>query len=197
MRQKLFIALVFFFSLLMKCSSADEAYVTAQGADVVDIIDLASMKTLTSLPIGGKVAGVAMSKNGAHAYVTSPEGRYLTVIDTQLRRIEKKIPVNGAPLGVTVTDDEAFAYVCDVYGGQLIELDVRSGHQRNLHVGAMPSGLALTPDGKTLIVSVRDDNSLAIIDTQGFYIRHLLAVGAHPYGLSIDKNGAWVYSANV
>ncbi len=82
---------------------ADEAIVTAQGADALDIIDLAAMKPLARLPIGGKPAGVAVSADGARAYVTSPEGRFLTVLDVRARSVERRIAIAGGPLGVAVS----------------------------------------------------------------------------------------------
>ncbi|MFA6207551.1 MAG: YncE family protein, partial [Methylocystis sp.] len=62
------------FALLSSPALADEAFVTAQGADALSIVDLSKMQTVATLPIGGKPAGVAVSRDGARAFITSPEG---------------------------------------------------------------------------------------------------------------------------
>jgi YVTN family beta-propeller protein len=61
---------------------ADEAFVPNQASDDLTIVDLATMTPGATLPIGGKPAGIAVSRDGARAYVTSPEGRFVTVIES-------------------------------------------------------------------------------------------------------------------
>ncbi len=90
--------LFLFFLPLSSAASAAEAFVTAQGADALSIVDLSKMETVATLPIGGKPAGVAVSRDGARAFITSPEGKFLTVVDAATRKIEKRIPVEGGPL---------------------------------------------------------------------------------------------------
>ncbi|MGZ9116360.1 MAG: YncE family protein, partial [Methylocystis sp.] len=102
--------------LLAAPAIADEAFVTAQGADALSIVDLSKMQTVATLPIGGKPAGVAVSRDGARAFITSPEGKFLTVIDAATRTIEKRIPVAGGPLGVAVSPDGKRVYIADLYG---------------------------------------------------------------------------------
>ena len=190
----------FFTALLILFSSpaiADEAFVTAQGADALSIVDLAKMETVATLPIGGKPAGIAVSRDGARAFVTSPEGKFLTIIDAATRRIEKRIPVEGGPLGVAASPDGKRVYVADLYGRRLVEIDLASGAQRSVGVGAMASGVAVAPDGKTIVVADRDDNALSVIDAATFSRVATIAVGKHPFGVTIDASGARAYSANV
>ena len=109
----------------------------------LSIVDLSKMQTVATLPIGGKPAGVAVSRDGARAFVTSPEGKFLTVIDAATRTIEKRIPVEGGPLGVAVSPDGKRVYVADLYGRRLVEIDPAGGAQRSVGVGAMASGVAV------------------------------------------------------
>ena len=122
---------------------ADEAFVTTQGADALDIVDLTSLSVVATLPIGGKPAGVSVSRDGARAFVTSPEGKFLTVIDARAHRIERRIPVEGGPLGVAASPDGGRVYVADLYGKRLVEIDPASGATlRSVGVGTMASGVA-------------------------------------------------------
>lgn len=177
---------------------SDEAFVTAQGADVLNIVDLMEMRSVSTIPIGGKPAGIAVSLDGARAYVTSPEGKLLTVVDAKARKIEKQIKIEGGPLGVAVAPDGTRVYVADLYGKRLIEIDSDSGAiTRSVGVGAMASGVAVTPDGKTILVADRDEDAVSVIDATSFTRVAVIPVGKHPFGLAIDAAGARAYSANV
>lgn len=176
---------------------ADEAFVTAQGADALDIIDVASMKRVATLAIGGKPAGIAVSPDGARAYVTSPEGKFLTIVDARARKVENRIPLAGGPLGVAVSPDGRRVYVADLYGKRLVEIDPDKGEGRSVGVGAMASGVAVTPDGRTILVADRDDNTLSVIDTATFERVATIPVGRHPFGVTVDAAGARAYTANV
>jgi len=176
---------------------ADQAFVTAQSADAVSVVDLAAMKTVATLPIGGKPAGVAVSRDGARVYVTSPDGQFITVIDARARTALKKIPLKGAPLGIAVSLDGKRVYATLAYDRLLVEIDPERGVTRELGVGAMASGVAVTPDGKTLLVADRDDNALSVIDAGTLTRVAVIPVGRHPFGVTIDAAGARAYAANV
>ena len=176
---------------------ADEAFITAQNGQSLDIIDLTSMTKRLSVPIAGKPAGVALSKDGRRVFVTSPEGHFVTIVDRKAGRIEKQIPVKGGPLGIAVTRAGERLYVTDFYGDMLVEIDLITQKQRYLPIGAKPAGLALTLDEKTLLVAARDDNQIIFVDLNEFSRLDQLAVGRHPYGVTIDADGRRAYVANV
>lgn len=176
---------------------ADDAFVTAQSADAVSVVDLATMKTVATLPIGGKPAGVAVSRDGARVYVTSPDGQFITVIDARARTALKKIPLKGAPLGIAVSPDGKRVYATLAYDRLLVEIDPEQGVTRELGVGAMASGVAVTPDGKTILVTDRDDNALSFVDAGTLTRAAAIPVGKHPFGVTIDAAGARAYTANV
>jgi YVTN family beta-propeller protein len=178
-------------------ATAAEAFVTAQSADAVSIVDLAAMKTVATLPIGGKPAGVAVSPDGARVYVSSPDGQFVTVIDAPTRTIIRKIPMKGAPLGLAVSPDGRRVYATLAYDRLLVEIDPQTGPTREVAVGAMVSGVAATPDGKTILVADRDDNAVSLIDAGSFTRIATIPVGKHPFGVTIDSAGGHAYSANV
>lgn len=58
-----------------------------------------------------------------------------------------------------------------------------------------PSGLALSPDGKTLYVAENLADSLAVIDIANREVIQRLPVGRYPYDVVVDKNGVVYVSA--
>ena len=92
------LAIVFLALLLIGAARADEAFVPNQSSDDLTIVDLGAMTPAATLPIGGKPAGIAVSRDGARAYVTSPEGHFVSVIDAAARRVLKRIALVGSLL---------------------------------------------------------------------------------------------------
>jgi YVTN family beta-propeller protein len=50
----------------------------------------------------------------------------------------------------------------------------------------------VSADSKTLYVAARDSNEVAVVDTKSFAVIKRIAVGAHPFGLSINKDTLYV-----
>ena len=64
-------------------------------------------------------------------------------------------------------------------------------------VGDSPSGLAVTPDGKSLLSADRDSDAVSIIDTATNARVKSIPVGKRPFGITIDAEGRRAYTANV
>ena len=67
-----------------RCS---EALTTNQPADSLSFVDLATMKAVAEIKIGGKPAGIALSPDGAKAYVTAPDSKELVEVDAASRTV--------------------------------------------------------------------------------------------------------------
>lgn len=191
------VALALGAALAPRPAPADEAFVTNQGSDDVTVVDLATMKAVATIAVGGKPAGVAVSGDGARAYVTSPEGKYLSVIDARERRVVRRIALAGGPLGLAVAPDGRRVYVADMYDGRLYAVDPEVGVAATATVGLTPSGVAVTPDGATIVVALRDANRVAFVDAAAMEKTAEIAVGEHPFGVTIDADGSRAYTANV
>ena len=132
--------------------------------------------------------GIAFSSDGATAYVAFSRNNSLAVIDAQARKVIQEIPVGIAPFGVALTKAGTL-YVSNRGGRRAVEGDTvapSSGSQvvtdpltgssvsgtvsvvnaqtfevRELQVGLAPSGLALSPDEKTLAVANGHSDSIS------------------------------------
>ncbi|CAN0588392.1 unnamed protein product, partial [Ectocarpus sp. 12 AP-2014] len=62
--------------------------------------------------------------------------------------------------------------------------------------GDSPSGVAVTPDGLTILSADRDSNQVSIFDADGIR-RAVVKVGERPFGVTIDGDGRLAYTANV
>jgi YVTN family beta-propeller protein len=58
-------------------------------------------------------------------------------------------------------------------------------------------GLALSPDGKELYVSLGRGEAVAVIDVATHKVEHLFdGVGARPWGIAVSADGKTIYTAN-
>jgi YVTN family beta-propeller protein len=57
--------------------------------------------------------------------------------------------------------------------------------------------VTLTPDGALIVTSDRGDDQISIIDAANWTRLATVKVGAHPFGVTVDRAGARAYTANV
>ena len=179
---------------------AQEALVTAQLGNAVEIVDLASKKILQSIPVPGAPAGIALSPDRKTAYVTRPEGHGVSVIDLDAHRVRASLDLPGGPLGIGVNPKSGEVYVADWYGTRVFVLRPTAeglSFEGEIATGQSPSGIAVTPDGATLLVANRESDSVSIIDVGSRRETRRVAVGQHPFGLTLSADGTTAYTANV
>jgi len=154
------------------------AYVTVYGDGVygknphpghtIAIIDIASEQMTGSIDVSPYVAphGIMIDSHGT-LYVTCDLSRKLLVIDPQKKTIEAAIDTIGTGHFLAILPDASKAYVAnknDKPFVTVIDLKARKA------IGQIPApngtqGLAVSPDGKTLLVVDFDTPQLIRIDT--------------------------------
>ncbi|WP_407943094.1 YncE family protein [Methylobacterium oxalidis] len=179
---------------------AGEAVVTVQGANAVEIVDLDAGTVAARIPVPGSPAGVALSPDRKTAYVTRPDGPGLALIDLDARRVAATVPLPGGPLGIACNPVSGAVYVADWYGRRLFVLLPKDGTlvpDGEIAVGASPSGIAVTPDGATLLVANREANTVSVVDAGSRRETRVIPVGTHPFGITLDPKAERAYTANV
>jgi len=139
---------------------------------VTAVSGYASIFNTNSITIFDKNAMVA---NGAIATRRGPKG---LVIDQKLQRVYAAIP------------DEAIVDVIDMTTQQVI-------NTIRLYLGDAPQGLALSPDGKTLLCVNAGSNSVSFLDTTSFIELSRITVGIGPNAIIIDSMGRRAYVFNT
>src|SRR6266446_1626651 len=174
-------------------------------------------------------AGIAFSRDGATAYVAFSRNNSLAVIDTATRKITREIPVGIAPFGVvlsrqgtlyvsnrggrrpgagdTVAPSSGSQVVTDpvtgsTTSGTVSVVDAKTQAVREIAVGLAPSGLALSPDEKTLAVANGHSDSISLIDTASLRKADVKipaypegTLGSQPIGVAFAPDGKTLYVA--
>ncbi len=100
-------------------------------------------------------------------------------------------PHRDNPLEIETSADGATAWVslqgsADEFGREVVEVDVATGEvRRRIEVGSSPTGLALHPSGRLLVVFNRFSNYVSVIDTESGRVTQ--KIPAEFYGIE----GAW------
>ena len=81
-------------------SSRSRLYVSTGRGGTVAVIDSASHKLLTEVPVGTRPWGIALSQDGRWLYTANGPSDDVSVVDTSTLRAVRRIPVGRSPWGV-------------------------------------------------------------------------------------------------
>ncbi len=186
--------------LVPLAARAAEAVVTVQGDNAVDVIDLEAGTILQRIPVAGSPAGIALSPDRRTAYVTCPDAPGIAVVDLTARKVAQVLALPGGPLGIAANPRSGAVYVADWYAKRVFVLVPGEAGLRldgEIAVGASPSGIAVTPDGATLLVANREADTVSVVDAATRRETGTIAVGHHPFGITLDAQAKRAYTANV
>ncbi|MBI5281578.1 MAG: bifunctional YncE family protein/alkaline phosphatase family protein [Candidatus Solibacter usitatus] len=136
--------------------------------------------------------GIAFSRDGGTAYVAMSRSNTLAVMDAATREVRKEIAVGMAPFFVAVAEEAGKVFVSNRGGrrpaagdtlaptsgskiashaetgssvsGTVSVVDMKTGAVEEVAVGLAPSGVAVSPDGKTVAVANGHSDSVTLID---------------------------------
>ena len=113
------------------------------------------------------------------------------------------VAVSGGPLGLALDERLGRLYVAAWFEHRVAVIDTATLQPLGeIRVGQTPSGIAVSPDGRHLLVANRDDNSVMMIDVAGPRIADAavtatVGVGKAPFGITVSSDGRHLYSADV
>jgi YVTN family beta-propeller protein len=154
--------------------------------------------------------GIAFSPDGRKAFVALSRENSVAVVDAESRRVEEQIPVGMAPFAVLAPPGGDRLYISNragaaperggaqapssgvmvatdrqtgaVLNGTVTVIDLKTRNNRNVTVGRAPSGIALSPDGRTLAVANGHSDSVTLVETGNLKTTEI-AVPAIPEGV--------------
>jgi len=178
--------------------------------NTASIVDLATGTEVANLPVGEGAATVRITPDGTTALVGSLTGQDVAVLDiasrTELRRIPnigffQTLAVNFEAFAVSVFVTNPLEIVSNTTAifpdrgdDQIQFIDFTTGVVNSVPSNASPSGLAITPDGATAVVSHASfdapDQVISVIDVASETITRTIPIGERPSGpISISPDG--------
>lgn len=172
-------------------------YVANSTGKSVSIIDRATGSAVTTVPVAGTAAAVAVSPNGSKAYVTLKSASKVAVIDTATNRVVTTISVGLSPTGVVVSPNNSRVYVTNVGSGSISVIDaVTNKVVKTVWAGSSPTGVAISPDGSRVYATLRESDQVMVFNTATNAVVTRIAVGDSPRDVVVTADGSKVYVAN-
>jgi 6-phosphogluconolactonase (cycloisomerase 2 family) len=194
--------------------------------DTVTVIDLSATppKVVAELQAPASVVGpplsVAVARDEGFALVTGatkvdpsdpkktvPDDK-LTVIDLKASppKISAQLQAGKGAAGVSINRAGTLALVANRSEGTVSVFSI-AGHTLTpvgkINLGddkSGPSHVAITPDGKTALVTRDGDNKISVLSIDGSKVedtKREISAGLRPYGLAIHPNGQVAVVANI
>ena len=132
-------------------------------------------------------------------YVSNTASHLISVFNKKTMLVVNAIATGSGPKGLVLDRNRRRAYVA-LSGGDAVEIyDLFNGRfisRIQLSFGDQPTGLALTPDGRTLISSNSGSNTVSIIDAVSAFELQRIRVGQRPISVVVNPSGFKAYVMN-
>jgi YVTN family beta-propeller protein len=158
--------------------------VTNQAVETLSVIDTATLRVTTAGLPGGPT-GVVFGPDGT-AYVARTRTGGVAVLDPQLHPL-RTVPTGRFPGAVAFGSR---LYVANAGDGTITVVD--AGDPPPIPVGAQPSGLAISPDGRLLYVADSGSDDVMVIDTTKRAAVATVPVDRAPAAVVADARRVWV-----
>src|SRR3954454_23196798 len=178
------------FALVPHPASADlvRIYATNSGGDVLNVIDPATLKSVSTLDIEG-AHGVAFSPDGSKVYVSNEATSTLDVFDQQTGKLLKKVALSGHPNNIAVVKDGRIVVAIardpgalEIIDGNTLTSKVRIQTNGRLH------NTYVTPDSKYAIMGSTRTSIFTVVDLQKEEIAWELNLGKGVRPMTIEAN---------
>lgn len=148
----------------------------------------------------GKFSGVALTPESTvielAGYSTRPELASVVVFERRAHEVTGVLPTGREPTGIAVDALARRGYVALRGEDQVQMFDLATGEDLGrvpLQSGDEPGDLALTPDGRHLLVVNRGSNTLAFVDAEAGMVVERVPTGRDPWTLRLDRDGRRAY----
>jgi YVTN family beta-propeller protein len=132
-------------------------------------------------------------------YVTNQNSNNITVFDKKTARVLGVIATGGKPSGMSLDQKAGKAYIAVSDEDAIDLIDITSGEvidRIKLRTGDKPHELALTTDGRILLVANKGSSTVDFINTSSFLEVGRVGVGREPNSILIDRNGRRAFVFN-
>jgi len=177
-------------------SAGGAVLATRAYAASVERLDLPSLKSVASVPVGCNPVRLVFDRSGRRAYVSNQMSDSISVIDVATNRRVDDIAVRGWPAPVVISPDERTLFVTTnadrLYAIQLATKRVVAA----IPLPATSHHLTMHPSGKLLYVATRAAGTVMEIDATTFQILRTFPVGGQTQALAVSADGTELYVAD-
>lgn len=128
---------------------------TVTSSGVVRVFDTVTMTpTATSILVGARPTGLAVTPDGAKIYVSNYLGNSVSVIDASTNLVTTTVAVGLGPAGLAISPDNSRVYVVNKMSNIVSVINVALDTVvETVAVDSGPEGIAISPDGRRAYVT--------------------------------------------
>lgn len=192
------ITVLAFLMLASVAGAVPFAYITNYDDNTTSVIDIATNTVTSTVPVGIRPCGVAVSPDGTKVYVANDDSNNISVIDATTSTVTSTVPVGHAPYGVAVSPDGTKVYVANYGSNTTSVIDTATNNViASVPVGWSPVGVTIAPDGTKVYVANLGSSNVSIIDTATNTVTDSVNVGIAPCGVAVTPDGSKLYVTNA
>jgi uncharacterized repeat protein (TIGR01451 family) len=183
--------------------NGSKLYVANFASSTVSVIDTITNTVTASIAVGDPAtpsdpSAILVSPDGTRVYVANQNQGTVSVIDTSNNTVAATIVVgdrNSNPTALAITPNGSKVYVA-LFDNAAVSVIATATNTvtASIPVGSFPSGLAVTPDGRSVYVTSQSGN-VSAIDAGSNTVTTTIAVGGQPIGIAASPDGTSVYTA--
>jgi YVTN family beta-propeller protein len=202
--------------------SSGMLYVCNEAGGEVWIVDPETRKREATVAVGPYPHSCAFGADRRHLYVSHWGGRSVGVVDTQTNTLIRNIDVGIRPNDMALAPDGRLFVACSgdntvhVVQTRALETEEPAASPQNRipegvreiistslypssPEGSTPDGVAVSPDGSTLLVANADNNAILVADVSDATITRVMGFipsGWYPTAVGFSPDGGTYYIAN-
>ncbi|MGH8149207.1 MAG: beta-propeller fold lactonase family protein [Steroidobacteraceae bacterium] len=183
-------------------------YVASEDAGRAVVMDIATGRTLASVPVGAEPEGVRVSPNGRFVYFTSESANAVYVMSTRTDALVTTFKVGANPRAVAFSPSGRMAYVPGEADASVTIVNAvkmapvktfylkPSAIFRPLVGVARPMDSLVSRNGRWLYVSTGRAGAVVSVNLRTDRIAHVAMTGIRPWSLALTPNGRRLFAAN-
>jgi DNA-binding beta-propeller fold protein YncE len=176
-----------------------------QGRQTITLIDPSKEAILDEVAISKSWYGLAFNNAESRLYASGGNDNMIVVYDLSNSRLEKMDsivlgkpwPVKISPTGIALDDTSGKLFIATKEDSSLYVADIRTKDFRKLKLGYEGYACLLSPDRKTLYVSLWGGHKVALVDVGELKIKSTIDVGSNPNEMVLTRDGKYLFVAQA
>ena len=173
-----------------------QVVVTRPGTNTIEIFSPVKRRVVARISQISDPRGMAVDDEGGTLYVALAGNNSIAAVDTRNWKVEKIIPVQHRPERLLWVPQTKTLYVTSVLDRTLSAIDLRTSAESDvLELNALPQDLVYDPAKRAILLSLQDQNQVALIDSSNKITGRYKLVASEPTGLALDEERRRLYVA--
>ena len=146
-----------------------QVVITRPGTNTIEIFSPVKRRVVARISQINDPRGMAVDDEGGMLYVALAGNNSIIAVDTRSWKVEKIIPVEHRPDRLLWVPQNKTLYATSVLDRTLSAINLQTGSEGNvLELNALPQDLVYDPGKRVIILSLQDQNQIALIDSSKF-----------------------------